>query len=290
MKTRPSAAVTLRLLGASQRIESVPPADDDALAFTARLMVLATLPQSDPGPVPHFARRNGDFTLAIQPGYKKGLPYGCYPRLILAWLTTEVVRTQSRRVLLGESLSGFMSELGLIPSGGEEGTIGRLRDQMSRLFSARVSATYEGDGGWAFHSVEVTTEAELWWDPKRPDQADLFGSYVVLGERLFKEIVAHPVPLDARILRAIKRSPLALDLYAWLTYRVSYLRAPVTLSWVQVSEQFGADYSDTKAFARNARSALRRISLLWPELRYTTPRGRLRIYPSEPSVKRLRGS
>ncbi len=45
-----------------------------------------------------------------------GLPYGMVPRLLIAWVTTEAVRIRERELVLGESLSGFMSELdGLLP-------------------------------------------------------------------------------------------------------------------------------------------------------------------------------
>src|SRR5690606_12757454 len=94
--------------------------------------------------------------------------------------------------------------------------------------SARITATVRGDDDepvFLFQSAEVATDAELWWDPKRPDQAVLFGSTVVLGERFFRAIIERPVPLDFRALRALKKSPLGLDLYTWLTYRMSYLHS-----------------------------------------------------------------
>ena len=80
--------------------------DADSLAFMTRMMVLATLPHSDPGDVPGFGRRNGDFSLTIQPGvnevngqYKSiGIPYGGIPRLLMAWITTEAVRTKERKI------------------------------------------------------------------------------------------------------------------------------------------------------------------------------------------------
>lgn len=50
--------------------------------------------------------------------------------------------------------------------------------------------------------------------------ADVTPSLKELGEDFFKMVTASPVPVDMRALRALKRSPLALDLYAWLTYTV----------------------------------------------------------------------
>ena len=38
---------------------------------------------------------------------KNKLPFGNYPRLLLAWTSTEAVRTQSRELLLGRSLAEF---------------------------------------------------------------------------------------------------------------------------------------------------------------------------------------
>ena len=46
------------------------------------------------------------------------LPYGNLPRLLLAWVSTEAVRTQSRELVLGRSLSEFMRALGLEPVSG----------------------------------------------------------------------------------------------------------------------------------------------------------------------------
>ena len=61
----------------------------------------------------------------------------------------------------------------------------------------------------------------LWWTPRQPDQGTLWESTVVLSERFFSEITENPVLIDLRALRALKRSPMALDVYLWLTYRMS---------------------------------------------------------------------
>ena len=60
------------------------------------------------------------------------LPYGTLPRLLMAWGSTEAVRTQSRELVLGDSLSEFMRTLGIYNSGGHPKT--RLKNQMQRLF------------------------------------------------------------------------------------------------------------------------------------------------------------
>ena len=68
----------------------------------------------------------------------------------------------------------------------------------------------------------------------------MWDSTIQLGERFFQEIIAHPIPLDMHTLRALKRSPLGLDLYFWLVYKTFALHQPLTLSWRQLYRQFGA--------------------------------------------------
>lgn len=88
-----------------------------SLGFLAKAMVQATLPHKKVAGN-EFERKNGAYTLHLLAPAKIGLPYGTVPRLLLAWLTTEAVRTQSRELFLGDSLSRFMAELDMMPTGG----------------------------------------------------------------------------------------------------------------------------------------------------------------------------
>ena len=280
----PAAA---RLVEAALNVRGAGALDAGELAFVARILAQATLPHSDPGDVREFGRTNGDLRLVVQPGPGVGVPYGSYPRLVMAWLTTEAVRTGRPRIVLGDSLSAFMRELGIVPTGGRWGTITRLREQMRRLFASRIAAVYDGDDGFSLRSMEVATDVDLWWSPHAPEQAAVFESVVVLGDRFFQAVTERPVPVDMRVLRALKKSPLGLDLYTWLTYRVSYARDPFAVAWESLHAQFGADYADVKNFKRKVKRELAKIRLLWPELRFETPAGRLVVYPSPPHVARL---
>ena len=116
---------------------------------------------------------------------------------------------------------------------------------------------------------------DFWWNPKHPAQAGLWESKVRLSESFFNEIVSHPVPLDLTTLKALKRSPLGLDLYLWLVYRTFTLRTPLRITWRQVYRQFGAhpDKASDKRTVDNFRTkCLRELKkdqagLAGPELR-----------------------
>lgn len=169
-------------------IEAREARDAGALGYMARALTLATMPHRRTTEN-EFERRNGAFTLTMLSPSRVGLPYGSLPRLLVAWLTTEAVRTREREIVLGERLSEFMAKLDLVPTGGRWGTITRLRDQMQRLFASSVSCTYEDGNRWSMDSVRVADRADLWWSPKQPEQAALWRSIVVLGERFFEEAV-----------------------------------------------------------------------------------------------------
>ena len=167
------------------------------------------------------------------------LPFGTNPRLILAWVCTEAVRTGSRDLVLGRSLSEFMRKLGISSTDGRGQA--RLRNQMKRLFNCSVQLNYTAAGRETSASALVAELTDFWWNPKRPDQAGLWESKVRLSEAFFNEITSHPVPLDMNTLKALKRSPLGLDLYLWLTCRIFALTAPQRLSWPQLYRQFGSN-------------------------------------------------
>ena len=92
---------------------------DPELGFMARTMALCSLPRSNPGNRLQYKRTNGPFTLGMIAGLGNKLPYGNLPRLLLAWVCTEAVRTQSRELVMGRSLSEFMRTLGSTTAVGE---------------------------------------------------------------------------------------------------------------------------------------------------------------------------
>ena len=138
-ETPPPARRGFTVADQVNQLVSASEADPDR-GFMARTMALCSLPRSNPGNRHQYKRQNGPYTLYMFAGRDK-LPYGNLPRLILAWLCTEVVRTGSREIVLGKSLSDFMRALGVYSSSGGKYT--RLRNQMKRLFGCTVSMTYE---------------------------------------------------------------------------------------------------------------------------------------------------
>lgn len=279
--------------------------DPEELAFMARELVQCTLPHSDPGQVPFWARRNGNFTLSIVSqfdplsGKLVGYPYGSIPRLLCFWMTSEAVRTGNRKLELGSTYNQFIRAIGLSPhtGGGKRGDGPRVRNQSRRLFTSSISFIYaeqssKGPGRGAIKearvNMNVTSKTMLWWNPKQPDQMTLWENWIELGEEFFKALTAAPVPLDTRALKALKRSPLALDLYAWSTHKalsVARRGKPMFVPWRGLAAQFGSDYKDPKDFRRKAEDALRKIQTVYPGLKLSPATGGVVVLPtSRPAI------
>ena len=181
---------------------------DPERGFMARTMALCSLPRTNPGNRKEYKRVNGPFTLGMSAGLDNKLPFGNYPRLLMAWLCTEAVRTQSRVLVLGPSLAKFMKTLGVYSSGGGREQI-KLRNQMNRLFGCTVTLIYEDENGRVTVNSLIADSTAFWWNPQRPNQPSLWESKIELSEKFFSEIIQHPVPLDMNTLTALKRCSLA---------------------------------------------------------------------------------
>ena len=157
---------------------------------------------------------------------------------------------------------------------------------MSRLFSATVALIYVDRQHEVRVQSFVTDRAEFLWDTARPAASVLWDSTIRLGEEFFNEIIRHPIPLDLTTLKALKRSPLGLDLHFWLVYRTFTLKAPLRLSSKQLYRQCGADpanagkRSTVKSFRVVCLRELKQIKRAWPNLNYATVTGALMLLPS----------
>jgi hypothetical protein len=278
------------LIEAALAIEAEDAKHAGTLGFVARVLAQVTLPHKAT-PDNTFTRRNGFFSLAVMAHPDVGLPFGSIPRLLLSWMTTEAVRTRSPVLELGPTLSAFMAEFGLARRGGERGDITRFRNQTVRLFSSAVSLRYSDktlDAGLGFN---IADEYHLWWNPKTPDQLPLWKSTVTLGSKFFQEIIDRPVPVDLRALKALKRSPLALDIYCWLTHRMSYLRKDAVILWPLLQLQFGSDYADDAEGLRNFKKKfllqLLKVHTIYPQAKVAEVEQGLFLKPSPPHIARL---
>ena len=102
-------------------------------------------------------------------------------------------------------------------------------------------SVYTENHGESSVSSLIADRTEFWWSERSPTDPASLESKIELGEKFFNEIIAHPIPVDIHILKALSRCSLGLDLYQWINYRTFGLTRPLRISWKQLYRQFGED-------------------------------------------------
>jgi Plasmid encoded RepA protein len=295
-----------RFIEQALAIQDVDPRDARSLGYTARILTIATLPhRAQPGD--HYERINGGYRLIVQAMPGAGLPFGSYPRLLLSWVSTEIVRTKQRELQMGHSMTQFLKSLGLHMSGGRgcvddqahdgkshsAGTVARMKQQILSLFGSRfILHNLTNANSESVELLPVGDGMQLWWNPD-PEQPCLFPSTLRVSEPFYEHVLRGPVPVDLRALRAIKRSPLALDIYTWLTHRNFVMqnggRAAMSIPWASLQVQFGADYplhSRGRAdFKKAFYLAHRRVQSVYPAAQIRDEGRSLTLVRSKPHVR-----
>ena len=71
----------------------------------------------------------------------------------------------------------------------------------------------------------------------------------MLSSVLFHSILERSAPLATDAIKRLRKSPMDLDVYAWLVHRLFHLGKPSMVSWSQFSHQFGHNYREQRSFA-----------------------------------------
>lgn len=245
-----------RLVDFALEIERESAIDAKSFGLMPPSMVQATIPHREIF-TNEFSRTNGNFTLTIIAPSHIGLPYGSIPRILIAWLTTEICQTKQREIFLGENLSAFMRKLDLVSNGGGKGGITSLKKQIKRLFSSQFTVSYDDGNTFAINSAAIANSAFLCWQPINTEETTPWQPYLLVGEQFYKEAIHRPFPVDMRAIKALRQSPMALDIYCWLTYRMVWVKRPTPISWEGLRMQLGASYKDSRQGKYNFRKAFK---------------------------------
>nr|WP_015062356.1 replication protein RepA [Acetobacter pasteurianus]AFK89006.1 IncW-like replication protein [Acetobacter pasteurianus] len=231
-----------------------------------------------------FERRNGKASLLITAGkawdgknwQQQLVPYGTRPRLALFHISTEAIRLQSRTVPIGRSISAFMRRLNMDTNGRN---MTAFRQQMNALCACHMQLGY----GIQNMDAKPIQKYDAWTNNGELGKE----SVIELSEKFWLGLKDAAVPLDSRALEALQHSCLALDIYTWLAHRlrrVSKQNGEI-VSWANMREQFGQEYSDDKNFKRTFNAALRQVLEVYPQARLEPLRVRgLKLLPSPAPV------
>jgi hypothetical protein len=210
------------------------------------------------------------------------VPYGSIARLILLYLQTEAVRTNSPEVELGRSMKSWMGRMSLT-SGGK--TYQLVTEQARRISACRLTFfTDRENGAETRHNGAFVQDAITFASVIDDDQPTLWQDCVRLDPSFWRSLREHPVPVREEAIRAIGTRSLAIDVYIWLAYRLHSLTKSTPISWTAVHAQFGAGFRLVRQIKPSFAEALNLALAVYPEARVDTEKQGLVLHPSPPAV------
>jgi len=268
---------TPRIQRIASAAESIFGDDPGELQFIHAVLAQISLPyRNPPDGARDYVRNNGRASVAITAGHLfnpetkqlelQGMPYGAKPRLLLLHVCSEAMRTHKAEVAVGDSMSGFMKQLGLKVTGGKKGTIGAFKEQLNRLAASKITFGFAGeDKATTLNTVPI--ERFDAWFPKNPAQRVLWPSSITLSQPFFESLKLHALPIEPRAIKALQHSARALDCYVWLAHRLPRVRkrGGDVVSWKALHGQFGGTISQLAAFQREFSTALKQALVVYPK-------------------------
>lgn len=261
----------------------------DGISFQYVPLIQCSFPHADPGALTRFTRRNGWLELTLSTARPDaGLPYGVPARLLTIYCASEAKRTRSPEIYLGESVHEFLRRLDVPITRGERGSLRVYANQLLRLVHCAISideniSDASGRTGLHIRQALFAEEARLWWDETTGVGR---GSSLVLSPVLYDSILERSAPLSTRAIRQLRKSPMDLDVYAWLVHRLYNLSRPNTVSWEQLSGQFGHSYTLLRKFRAYFAESLKRVLTVYPEAKLKLTGSGITLMPSRPHVPR----
>lgn len=230
-------------------------------------------------------------TLVIEPGRRPGkagelihvgVPFGAHARLIMLFLQTEALRTNSREIQLGGSLRQWLTRMG-VPIGGTAAK--SVRDQAERISRSRLSFHIGPQGNLSGLVNQSILDRAIFLDVNDDAaQGRLSLETAKLSEGFFEQLQRHPVPIEEAAIKALSNNSAAMDAYIWLAYRLHSLSGPRLVTWKALKAQFGAGFKELYHFKNRWPAALELALAVYPEARVEMSTVGVKLHPSRPPV------
>jgi replication initiator protein len=264
--------------------------EDSGIGFLYSGWCQAALPHKKLADDEEWQIRSDHVNMLVQPGLrtsnvgraeKIGIPYGSRARLIMIYVQSEALRTRSREIGLGRSMNQWLHRMG-IPLGGK--SIHTIRDQAERISRCSFTFDIKGSTGGGIGRMTIFDRAIFTDVDDVPGQGNLFPQVAKLSEQFFQQLTDHPVPLEESAVQAISNNSMALDLYAWLAYRLHVLKGPTPVSWAALKGQFGAGFESMRHFRPSFIDNLKLALAVYRSARIELTERGIDLYPSKPPV------
>lgn len=249
-----------------------------------------------------IVRRDGKLSLVIRPlerskmvdgelvHYMKGVPFGPLARLVMSFIMTEAVKTQSREIYLGKTFTEWMRRMGIknTKSGGPRGTRALIQEQVERLLSCEWTIRWDeavnlkapGQKN-SNRKSELTEKALSAFEVNDMRLIDSYGglssgdgefvSKFVLSEPFYQNLIRHAVPMNERALVALRSSATQMDLYTWLSFRLPKISRgqEVLIQWEDLRKHLANNSKTLRRFRSTVRDAWDTVSGVYQQARHS---------------------
>jgi len=127
-------------------------------------------------------------------------------------------------------------------------------------------------------------DTALFLDNQPERQSSLFLEKAKLSEGFYTQLQRHPVPLEESAIKAVSNNSQALDIYAWLAYRLHSLPSPRPVSWRALRAQFGTSVGRLDNFRTRFLANLKLAMAVYPAAHIEVTEAGLVLHPSKPPV------
>jgi hypothetical protein len=216
---------------------------------------LAGLPHRELPPGKNWLIETDFARLLVRPGVRLRddnseeflrVPMGSFARLLLVDWQTEALERGSREIVMGRSASALMARLGLKRGGPSNA---KVADQLERLSTCAVDFSFGSDRRGVIVNQRLVEAFEYVGNPDPRARKDMrLVERVLLSDAFFGELRRHPVLVDRAALRDLTTSPMAIDIYLWLAFRLHNLPKETHIGWEKLWRQFGSRVGLLKNF------------------------------------------
>lgn len=282
--------VKQNLIDLSLDIQNISANDANTIGFMPTVFVNASLPHSEIHQN-KYVRENGRYKITYFDPHNVGLPYGSLARILTVWIAQHAIQSKEKRIHLDSSLASFMRSMNIHSTGGSTGSIRRFKKQFVSLLSCVIACENKDDKSVSLETMTLSNRQLYWWSQQSEESANYEGAYVELSDEFYQRIEKSAVPVDIRALNLLRKSPLALDIYIWLTYKMATIKKIMTISYKQLLFQFGAGYPNSKKGLNHFQQAFKKqlsyVLVVYSKANIELLPGRVQLRPGEPHINKI---
>lgn len=227
-------------------------------------------------------------TVIFSAALESKMPYGS-DRTLLYWMVDKAIKHQSP-VVSWKRATEFLKDLGLAESGKNRKD---LKERFKRLSGLTiVISRRNGDESILVPLIEeknlpasVNPDGDQAAHNQLPIERISYG--FKLNDRLFKDILAHNIPIPLKLLQKTHKQSQMQDLLIFLYWRSYAAQSETVIPWPMLESQLAHDDSNKRRIKARFRRAISMLRTIWPEFQAQARPAGLWIAPPSKGVQFL---